>query len=362
MDNHSSGWRKPEDMLPGVFVHIVTFNSAGFIDKCLSALLSQNGFEAGKNLTLEVTDNASADDTVANIKLEFGDLVKCVQNRNNLGFCAAQNQGVRRFLDSGREFMLVLNPDLRLEADALAQLVSALAASSRAGCAGPRLIRADDRLEPAVPRRLDAAGMTLRLSLRHFDRGSEEEDRGQFMRQEFVFGISGACLLMKRSFVQSLLLRSSFESDLGRVHPELLQGLEERALLFDEGFFAFREDADLAWRARHLRWKCLYVPSALGYHRRTVLPGRRAALPDRLNLLGVRNRFLMQINNYRFLKFPAAFVPGIIVRNILVILGVLMIENKSLPAFSQVLRLSRRALARRKLIQANARRREMHGY
>ena len=357
-----STYQEKNKTLPGVFVHVVTYGSAAFIDKCLNAVLSQEGFEIGKNLSLEVTDNASLDDTVANIKLGFGDLVKCFQNRCNLGFCAAHNQAVRRFLDSDYEYMLILNPDLKLQAQALAELVAALVADPRAGSAGPRLLRADDKLEVAAPRRVDAAGMVLNLSLRHLDRASEEEDCGQYMKKEHVFGCSGACLLMKRAFVQSLLLRCSYEEDLGRVYPELVSGLAERALLFDEGFFAFREDADLAWRAQHMRWKCLYVPSAVGYHRRTVTPARRAALPQELNLLSVRNRFLLQINNYSFFDFPAAFIPGVLIRNSLVLLGVLIFEHESLPAFFQLMKLLRRALARRRLIKANARRREMHGY
>ena len=45
---------------------------------------------------------------------------------------------------------------------------------------------------------------------------------------------------------------------------------------FDSDFFVYREDADVAWRAQLMGWKCLYAPYARGYHVRKVLPGNRA--------------------------------------------------------------------------------------
>ena len=48
---------------------------------------------------------------------------------------------------------------------------------------------------------------------------------------------------------------------------------------FDEPFFAYREDADVAWRAQLLGWDCLYVPAAVAEHVRRVVPERRGSLP-----------------------------------------------------------------------------------
>ena len=66
---------------------------------------------------------------------------------------------------------------------------------------------------------------------------------------------------------------------------------------FDEDFFAFREDADLAWRAQLMGWKCLYVPSAVAWHVRRVTPERREQLPHEINWHSVKNRFLMRGKN-----------------------------------------------------------------
>jgi GT2 family glycosyltransferase len=66
---------------------------------------------------------------------------------------------------------------------------------------------------------------------------------------------------------------------------------------FDEEFFSYREDADLAWRAQLMGWKCLYVPAAVGWHERRVTPERREQLPDEINWHSVKNRFLMWYKN-----------------------------------------------------------------
>ena len=66
---------------------------------------------------------------------------------------------------------------------------------------------------------------------------------------------------------------------------------------FDEAFFAYREDADLAWRAQWMGWRCLYVPEAQGHHVRRVLPERRAELPAEINMHSFKNRFLLRIKN-----------------------------------------------------------------
>ena len=66
---------------------------------------------------------------------------------------------------------------------------------------------------------------------------------------------------------------------------------------FDPDFFVYREDADVAWRAQLMGWRCIYTPHARGYHVRNVLPGNRRALPPAINMHSVKNRFLMRMKN-----------------------------------------------------------------
>jgi len=335
--------------MPSLLAHIVTWNSPSCTARCIEALLAQKGFVDGQ-IKIVLTDNASSNEVPEKLVKEFAGRLQIFRNNQNLGFCAAHNRGAQLFLNGPWDYFLIINPDLRLEKNALFQLMQALERRPEAGSACPKLYRADDNLEPIEPRTLDAAGIYMTPTLRHFDRGSGEIENGAYDEECFVFGGSGACLLMRRRFVEDMLFEAgSAEKVVERIYPQLAGDRELRAPLFDEAFFAYREDADLAWRAQLLGWKCIFVPSAVGYHKRVVLPERRKHLPAELNLYGVRNRFLLQLNNFSW-QLWRAVVPGLIWRNMLVVLGAVFKERSSLPALRQVVMLGPRALRRRRLV------------
>ena len=195
--------------------------------------------------------------------------------------------------------------------------------------------------------------MYLNNSLRHFDRGSGLIDSGQYDKCEFVFGGTGACLALTRECIVdvSFKVEDKYEEDLWSIYPQNRVGYTERVQLFDEAFFAYREDADLAWRMNNLGWKTLYIPEAFCYHKRVVTPERRKTISKEINLLGVRNRFLLQLNNYFISNLPQAFLPGIILRNIFVIISVILCERSSLPGLFNVFTLYRRSYRRRMYIK-----------
>ena len=249
-----------------IFSHIVTYNSEETIIPCLDSLLGQQYLQPPYKIQVLVTDNHSSDGTAECIKSHFDNLISLQQNSINLGFTGAQNEGITRGINSGADYILLLNPDARLAPDAVYQLLRALEEDTRAGAACPKLLRADKKLNPIMPPVIDSTGMYITPEIRHFDRGSQEKDVGQYQKDEYVFGASGAAVMFKRIFILDVLLHSAPP---GEVLP-----------FFDNAFFAYREDADLAWRAQYLGWKCRYVPQAEGYHERRVLPEKRSLLPD----------------------------------------------------------------------------------
>ena len=325
--------------MANVVVHIVTFNSASTIVPTIRAALHQHGFTPGANLQIVVTDNASEDGTADVVQAAFGEKVVLIRNEANTGFTGAHNCGPELLKTYSADYLLLLNPDLRLDTNALRALVDALEQDSRAGCATPRLYRADNALEPVKPLRFDAAGMVMTASCRHFDRGSEQYDAGQYSTDAYVFGGSGACLLISRTCLNDALLKDP------------VTGVPE---FFDGAFFAYREDADFAWRLQWLGWKCRYVASAIGYHKRVVLPERRKKLPAELNAYSVRNRFLMQANNFSLGANGLSLLPTL-ARNAVVVAAACTVERSSFKALREAAALLPRALRRRSAL--NARRR-----
>jgi hypothetical protein len=112
--------------------------------------------------------------------------------------------------------------------------------------------------------------------------------------------------------------------------------LEDVRLLgefFDEDFFAYREDADLAWRAQLRGWVCWYVPGARAQHGRRVTPERRKSLPPEINRYSVRNRFLLRLKNQPVVHVARFFVPALS-RDLIVVGYVLLREWSSIPAIA----------------------------
>jgi GT2 family glycosyltransferase len=332
------------EMRASAFIHIVTWNSAESILSCIDKAAAQEGFVLGESLFIRVTDNASKDDTVSRVTTSLRPGITLVQNPDNLGFSGGQNQGVSEFLKSDCQAILILNPDVGLEPDCLLKMFHGFTRHPKVGLVTPKLLRALPSLEPIYPHVIDAAGMILTRACRHFDRGAGDWDRGQFDASAPVFGGTGACLLISRECVLDLCIPKTIsDEDAHMIYPQLRAGWNERAQLFDEGFFAYREDADLSWRAKHRGWSCWYESSARGNHVRVVTPERRKSLPAALNHYSVRNRFLLQINNWRLRDGLLMFIWGLIVRNMIVIAGVVINEHGSLGALTGAYKLRKRA-------------------
>lgn len=308
-----------------VSVTVVTYNSGRFIRRCLESVLAQDY----PNLEIVVIDNASSDGTT-DILEQFEERCEIVYNQENIGFAAAQNQAIA--LSSG-EWVLTLNPDVLLETDFVSALVQAGQLDKKAGTICGKLLSLTSNFDLPEQALVDSTGIFFTPMLRHLDRGSQEIDNGHYLKHEYVFGATAAAALYRRKMILDIAVEGEF---------------------FDSDFFVYREDADVAWRAQLLGWRCLYTPHARGYHVRSVLPGNRRALPSAINMHSVKNRFLMRIKN---------ITPGLYGRNLLsitfrdaIVLGCCVLrEHSSLSAFTYVIKNWKRVFAKRREIMRRRR-------
>jgi len=308
-----------------VSVTIVTYNSAPFLRRCLEHLFAQNYAP----VEVILIDNASTDDSPAILR-DFESRARVVYNQRNTGFAGGQNQAIG--LSRG-DWVLTLNPDVRLTPDFISELVTAGEASSEIGSVSGKLLAMAADFEIPKHPVFDSTGIFFTPSLRHFDRGSRTPDHGQYDRLEFVFGVTGAAALYRRTMIDDVSIHGEF---------------------FDPAFFAYREDADVAWRAQLLGWKCIYTPRAVAYHVRSVLPENRRSVAPLLNMHSVKNRFLMRIKNITPGLYIRHFLP-ITARDCVVVAACLLREFSSLAAFPLVIRNLRRSWAKRRHIMQRRR-------
>jgi GT2 family glycosyltransferase len=259
---------------PLVSVVVVNWNHGHLLTGCLDALLAQDYAQ----LDVTVVDNGSEDGSPDRVGHSYPD-VRLLASPENRGFSWAFNQGVRC---TDGAFVLSLNPDATIRHGFISGLVRAVIQNDRTGMAAPKLLSADN---PAV---LDSTGLFIDRRRRPYDRGQGKVDRGQYDTQPHVFGACGAAALYRRAMLDDLALDGEY---------------------LDEDFFAYYEDADLAWRAQSLGWHCVYAPQAVATHARgwgdTLRKKGRAAKDSRGPRLALRNRYLMTIKNDALSHFLA---------------------------------------------------------
>ena len=195
-----------------------------------------------------VVDNGSSDGSADMAEREFG--ARVIRNRENRGFCAANNQGIAA---ARGEFVALLNNDAEAEPDWLAALQRACASRPEIGMAASKVLVWED------PARIDKAGHLMFPDGQNRGRGSGALDRGQFDREEEVLWPDGCAAMYRKPMLD----------EIGG---------------FDEDFFAYGDDAELGLRARIAGWRCLYAPRAVVRHHRGSTLGKdsgMAAATDR---------------------------------------------------------------------------------
>jgi GT2 family glycosyltransferase len=308
-----------------VSVTIVTYNSGRYIKRCLESVLGQRG----PDIEVIVVDNNSTDGT-SDILEQFEDRCMVARNPKNLGFAAAQNQAI---LHSRGNWILTLNPDVLLMPYFIQALVEAGRNDPSVGTVCGKLLAMSPDFDIDARPRVDSTGIYFTPNLRHLDRGSREIDNGHFLKREYVFGATAAAALYRRDMIEDISVDGEF---------------------FDPDFFAYREDADVAWRAQLLGWRCLYTPYARGYHVRAVLPGNRRALPRAINMHSVKNRFLMRIKNMTGHLYRRCWL-AITARDLVVLGCCILYEHYSLKAFVEIWRAWRGVWSKRRWIMERKR-------
>src|ERR1700757_895360 len=303
-----------------VSVTLVTYNSGRFIKRCLESVLQQKY----RLKEVIVVDNASTDGTI-DILEQFEGRCQDYYNEDNLGFAAAQNQAIK--LSSG-DWVLTLNPDVLLLPNFIQALVDAGQFDSRIGTVCGKLLTMTAHFEIPEKPVVDSTGIYFNPMLRHLDRGSQEVDNGDYLHYEYVFGATAAAALYRSAMIRDVAVHGEF---------------------FDSDFFVYREDADVAWRAQLMNWKCLYVPYAKGYHVRKALPGNRRELTAEINMHSVKNRFLLRMKNITGDLYRRNFF-SITARDIVVVSCCLLWEHTSLRAFTFLLGNWRGVLKKRREI------------
>ena len=215
-------------MSPSLHIVIVNWNTGDYLRRCLDAIAASRLGDV-ELARVSVVDNASTDGSADGLEAMSLPL-EVVRNPHNAGFGAACNQGAA---GSAVDYLLFLNPDTRVEPDALARAVGFMERpeSAGVGICGARIV--DETGAPAIAA---ARFPTLRIvtgKITGLDRlaprwfPSHHLAASELERSRPVDQVIGAFFLIRRA-------------------------LFERLGGFDRRYFIYYEEVDLALRAQRL--------------------------------------------------------------------------------------------------------------
>ncbi|MEN8186285.1 MAG: glycosyltransferase family 2 protein [Bacteroidota bacterium] len=193
---------------------IVNYNVQHFLEQCLTSVI-----EATKNIESEiiVIDNNSSDGSCEMLKDKFPD-VKLIDNKNNVGFAKANNQGVN--IAKG-EYILILNPDTVVAENTFETILNFTEKQKNPGAIGVRFIDGTGNFLPECKRNIP----TFKIAIQKILGDSKNYYANHINEKEVckVDILTGAFMLMKRDSYQEV------------------NG-------FDEDFFMYGEDIDLSYK------------------------------------------------------------------------------------------------------------------
>jgi GT2 family glycosyltransferase len=225
--------------LPDITISIVNTNGREHLLQCLESL-------AGVDAEIVVLDNASEDGSAEAVRERFPD-VRVIAQEWRAGFGANHNTVIRK---THSRYVLLLNEDMVIPEGAVERLATYLDAHPNAAVAGP-LIRGFDGNQQGSAWRLMTIPVQLVWPLTLGQRGAVAS-RGSSARPVGAVA-AGAAMYRRRAL--------------------------EEVGLFDEGYFMFGEEGELAQRWRSLRLERHYVPEVevlhAGQHSTAQVPERQ---------------------------------------------------------------------------------------
>ncbi len=235
---------------------IIHYNGEADTRECINSILI-NHKKGGKFYTI-VVDNSAANKAsfVSDLKKDYPDLV-IIENKINTGFAGGNNIGIRKALDLGCKYILLLNNDTIVSLEMLDKLLAFAQSDDQIGLVSPKIYFAKgyeyhkDRYKNEEKGRVIwyAGGILDRQNIYASHRGVDEVDHGQYdQTAETDFSV-GCCMFINKKTI-------------------------EQVGLFDERYFLYYEDIDYSERVKRKGMKIIYYPGTFLWHKNASSSGK----------------------------------------------------------------------------------------
>ena len=249
-------------------ISLVTYNGEQYLEACLLSIARQTF----QDFQLVVFDNASYDDTLQLVK-KYAPDATVIQSEKNGGFAAGHNAGIRA-MES--EYVCVLNQDIVLEPNYFQECISVMDRHSDGGSVTGLLIRVPSLTEMGPCDTIDSYGLSFSpfFSVKNYKQGTPVATA---IKEEEVTGVPATAAIYRKKALEDIR--------------------DDDGWYFDEDFFMYKEDIDLALRLRLRGWKSWSLPETQGYHIRTTRPALFDRASEQINRWSYRNHFFILIKD-----------------------------------------------------------------
>ena len=258
-----------------ISIIIVNWNTRDLLHTCLESI---NKTISGIEYEIIVVDNGSQDNSVAMMQEKYPH-VKVIQNAENRGFGAANNQAMR--VMAGR-YALLLNSDTVLTENAVYELFSFMENHPDAAMACGQLLNADGSKQNSIASFPSLLTLITNVPLLEylFPRRYPSK-RYHYDEPIEIDSAIGACLLVRKKAI-------------------------DEVGMFDERYFFFFEETDWAYRMKKASWKIYHVPTAFIYHLQGQSIGRDVR--SRIEFYRSRYQFFRKWNNHLYYVVMSAVI------------------------------------------------------
>ena len=243
-------------------VGFITYNEATskYLGDFLPSLEAALSFLKADDYQVYAFDNSDKANLENSRTLSRYPKIKYFCEGRNFGFARAYNILIREAIKNEAEYFLVINPDTIMEPEAIKFLAAALDNDGSLGAAAPKILRWDYAAKIKTDT-IDSLGLMLGSGLKFVDAGQGMKDNSRQGHSD-ILGPSGAAGLFRVSALKQIAM--------ARLKETVIAHADQNTQYFDERFFMYKEDCDLAYRLFLAGYKAILVSEAIVYHDRTA--------------------------------------------------------------------------------------------
>lgn len=289
-------------------IGLLTYNDHKYLPYFWESLSKQSIISECEIFCIDNNESNSTKDIIAATQTKFPNKIKFIQSKTNLGFAKAHNFMMNA---ASSRYYLCLNNDIVMDEFCIERLIDSISKMENTASVQPKLLYWDfERNRKTATIDSLGLGKTKHHSFYELCSGGNDREITSPMK---IFGCTGAFVIYDLDKLKNIAMVHDdklSEIFLGSINIDEYEIVDKAYIeYFDDSFFMYKEDVDLAWRLNRKGYFAYLVPNAVAWHDRTAkqldsnyfihLISRKVGHSDLNRKLSHRNHIKMLVKNLK---------------------------------------------------------------